>query len=208
MCLFLFLRKLLDLKKCDRLDTHIKDCFLNLFLQFLAINEQFRDADVLVVQELFHKGCLPGEAGMSRLLRPYGYVYSYQPLDAEANFPKFVGAGLLIASKWPIVKKDSIVFKKIVKTTSDYLATKGALYVAIQKGQKVYHIFNTHLQATDSSKAKRVRLEQTNELKLFKDRLEIPQHEPVIFAGDFNEDYWTQTGECAWVFLLFKAPSS
>lgn len=145
---------------------------------------------------------------MSRLLRPYGYVYSYQPLDAEANFPKFVGAGLLIASKWPIVKKDSVVFKKIVKTTSDYLATKGALYVAIQKGQKVYHIFNTHLQATDSSKAKRVRLEQTKELKLFKDRLEIPQHDPVIFAGDFNEDYWTQTGECGWVPLLFKASSS
>ncbi|CAM2065440.1 Sphingomyelin phosphodiesterase [Sulfidibacter corallicola] len=101
--------------------------------------------------------------------------------------------GVFIASRWPILHQEDLVYDESVCEASDCLSEKGVMYARIEKSldgmSRTYHLFGSHLQADypgdDNS---HVRASQLNELRRFVDALGIPADEPVIMAGDFNVD--------------------
>ncbi|KAJ9062611.1 hypothetical protein DSO57_1008905 [Entomophthora muscae] len=104
-----------------------------------------------------------------------------------------IDGGLLILSRYPIVKCASVKFKPGIH--SDALANKGALYARIKVRDNFHiHVFNTHTQASYSSnptledKDVQIRLEQIIELRKFIDQnlVSKPAGEPVFLLGDFN----------------------
>lgn len=87
----------------------------------------------------------------------------------EDNFPVnryFLGSGLLIASKYPVVAAAFQPYS--CACFSDKLACKGCLVakVSLDSGGKlVGYVCNTHLQAHDDPLAESVRLAQLGECK-------------------------------------------
>lgn len=120
---------------------------------------------------------------------------------AESPSPKLlsghiVDGGLLTLSKHPILKHKFYPYKLGVH--SDGLAQKGILYTLISCEDTLYHIFNTHSQASyeknfgEATKLSfLVRFSQMIELRKFIDET-VPQtlgdHEMVLLGGDLNID--------------------
>lgn len=66
---------------------------------------------------------------------------------------KWTDGGLIIASKFPIVQRTSIVFKSAAAGL-DAGASKGVVYAKVQFGKRFLQIFNTHLQASHANSSK------------------------------------------------------
>jgi hypothetical protein len=100
-------------------------------------------------------------------------------------FPCLADAGLMIASKYPIVHT---AFHRFVHSSNvDALASKGILYARIRLGNGIaLHVLNTNLQATDLD----VRDEQVLEFAQFQRRCLTgsTQHDLVLVCGNFNID--------------------
>ncbi len=101
-------------------------------------------------------------------------------------FGKVLTGGSFIASRWPILEQDAVVYDAC--RADGCLAAKGINYAKIQKGSNFYHIFGTHTHAYTSAEDVAVRFKQLAQLKAFIDSKQIPADEPVILAGDFNVD--------------------
>jgi endonuclease/exonuclease/phosphatase family metal-dependent hydrolase len=109
-----------------------------------------------------------------------------------------INSGLLILSKYPIIKAEAFCFSK--RQGSDVFANKGVLYAKIMIGDKdqYIHVFNTHLQSHDYPKA---RAHQRQELFGFVTDIVGQDKEyirPIIIAGDFNirsgpHDLWLES---------------
>ncbi|KAJ3152949.1 Sphingomyelin phosphodiesterase 2, neutral membrane (Neutral sphingomyelinase) [Geranomyces michiganensis] len=117
---------------------------------------------------------------------------------------KFVDSGLLVMSRYPIIKSDTIEY--VVGTGPDSWAAKGILYTKIAVADAVtgktsyIHLFLSHLQATyiknedgDDlySEAATIRLQQFNLFRSFIARtLDANSYnstmDAVLMAGDFN----------------------
>jgi O-glycosyl hydrolase/endonuclease/exonuclease/phosphatase family metal-dependent hydrolase len=115
------------------------------------------------------------------------YPYQYGPtMDSKP-----LSGGTVIYSHWPILKKDSIIYRNCNKI--DCGSAKGALYVQIKKVNTFYHIFGTHLQATEGTSTaatdKTARERQFTQLLEFIKKQEIVKNQAVIIAGDLNIDY-------------------
>lgn len=123
-------------------------------------------------------------------LKQFGWKYSTQVVNAPLIIPPTNG-GVFIVSKWPIIKETQMVFKN--SSGSDALAAKGVMYARIQKptikGNKIFNVFATHLQAWDTQEGKKIRIQQIAELAAFVNNQKIPLNEPIIYTGDFNADY-------------------
>ncbi len=139
--------------------------------------------DVVVLEELMDKKY---RKMVSTLLRR-DYPYRYGPTMNHSP----LSGGTVIYSHWPILKKDSIIYDECNKL--DCGAAKGALYIKIKKGNVIYNIFGTHLQATESTKTAAmdevVREKQFSHLRQFIKKQNINKNQAVIIAGDLNIDY-------------------
>jgi len=142
--------------------------------------------DVIAIQESFINGCWD-ELDLRRLLAYYGWGYSTKTLSGGGRVSN---GGVFIASKWPIVGNDQMIFKACHRDFEDCLAAKGVDYVKIAKkigGQtRHYHVFATHFQAHGGNKEAQARTDQGKEFGAFVQRLKIPANQGVVFAGDFN----------------------
>jgi endonuclease/exonuclease/phosphatase family metal-dependent hydrolase len=122
---------------------------------------------------------------MTHLLAYYGWHYS---LSTLATWWKPSNGGIFMASKWPIVASQHMVYEACRQF--DCLAAKGVQYIGIEKRvdgrSKRYHVFGTHMQAYGGVKAAEVRKRQALEMATFITRQAISAREPVIVAGDFN----------------------
>lgn len=140
--------------------------------------------DVIVFNEAFSGRCAKG-LDLRDLLSAYGWRYHLPPIS---TWWKPSNGGIFIASKWPIVASQNLVFAACQST--DCLAAKGVQYARIEKHvegrAKRYHVFGTHLQAWRSAQATAVRSRQALEVAEFVAREGIPSTEPVLLAGDFN----------------------
>lgn len=139
--------------------------------------------DVVVLEELMDKKY---RTLVDQLMKA-DYPYQYGPtMDSKP-----LSGGAVIYSHWPILKKDSIIYKDCNKL--DCGAAKGALYVEIKKGNNLYHIFGTHLQATEGASTaaadQAARDRQFTQLLGFIKKQDIAKNQAVTIAGDLNIDY-------------------
>jgi hypothetical protein len=140
--------------------------------------------DVLVFNESF-SGICAGDLGLTDLLAFYGWPHH---LPTVSTWWKPGNGGIFIASKWPIIVSQDMVYTAC--RGLDCLAAKGVQYAGVEKRMdgrsKRYHVFATHMQAWGGAEAAAVRGEQAGEMARFIERQDIPATEPVLLAGDFN----------------------
>lgn len=140
--------------------------------------------DAIVFNESFVGVCAPG-LRMIDILAYYGWRHR---LPRLSTWWKPGNGGIFIASKWPIVASQNMVYRAC--SSSDCLAAKGVQYARIAKTvggrSKVFHLFGTHLQGYLGTNVPAVRHRQLQELADFVAQQRIPAEEPVLLAGDFN----------------------
>lgn len=139
------------------------------------------DADVLVLQEVFHR------KSRKKLI---GYLKEKYPFFTSMGPKSFfrIPSGVVILSKDSIVDVDRVSFRK--STGADRLAKKGAVCVTIHRKEHDFHVIGTHLQAGGGEKGALIRkhqLHRIHKLATRKDSLD-----PIVFAGDFNISFGTE----------------
>ncbi|KAJ8045000.1 hypothetical protein HOLleu_07915 [Holothuria leucospilota] len=167
------------------------------------IPETFRrhpDLDAIIFNEAFMGGCIAGfnlsysgeKLTFRDILHEYGFKYITATIGNPPTPRKFENGGIFIASKWPILEEDNVIYEATQPLTADDLSQKGASYAKIQKTvgsmSRVYHVLGTHLQATDNIGSDNVRRNQAREMHGLMLSKNIPPHEPVIYGGDLNAD--------------------
>lgn len=139
--------------------------------------------DALVLQEVFVDGWR--EALLAELADAYPYRGSLVGRDGAGGLVVRQDGGILILSRWPIVREATMTFGTTCSGT-DCLGDKGVAYVAIRKGERTYHVFGTHAQSSYGLNAPTVRAAQFERFAAFVSEQGIPEDEIVLLAGDFN----------------------
>ena len=167
------------------------------------IDQYLADFDIICFQEVFSWNC-PWKEKIIHAAQKVGinyHVLSPKPWFYE---PYFCDGGLLIISRLPIEAGNFHCFD-YPSLLADSTCTKGLLYAKIDLssvGGTYLHLFNTHLQATESDISMDVhvqtyvtRYEQIKEIrqtikqKVFDDRSNFDkENDLVILAGDFNQN--------------------
>ncbi|WP_412850754.1 sphingomyelin phosphodiesterase [Chryseobacterium sp. PMSZPI] len=99
----------------------------------------------------------------------------------------FENGGVMIASKYPIVRKEQYIFP--AGCDFEAYSLKGFAYAEIVKDGKHIHFISVHTQSTQPSckgNEVQIREQQLGKMKSFIDSLNIPADEMVIYGGDFN----------------------
>lgn len=147
--------------------------------------------DVVTINEAFTRSLRPE---LIRNMQKNGFPYYTDVLNAGTN--RLWSGGVMVFSKYPIATKKDYQYKEA--SGNDTQAAKGVQYVKIMKGQKPYHIFATHTNASYTFGGKtrlplndagrNARSKQFQELKQFINQQNIPANEPIIIVGDMNLD--------------------
>ena len=118
---------------------------------------------------------------------PY-HVCTYGPSVLSRQFSN---NGLLILSRYPIIKKNSISYTE--SSTYDSVIEKGAIYAKIMiQPTKFINVINTHLQSSYSKtdlNAMKIREKQLIQLTSWIHEQNIKQN--LICGGDFNIDSYS-----------------
>ncbi|CAI5713879.1 unnamed protein product [Peronospora effusa] len=137
-----------------------------------------------------------------------GFAYSTTILHDPDPFTSLLNGGVVILSKWPIIREAQHVYRNACHY-SDCLAAKGVKYARLLKtvngSHKIFNVFATHMQAWSTPEGRADRIQQAKQMRQFIDAIGIPHHEPLIFAGDFNVDNHTFGGEVAYLMKLLQA---
>ncbi|MFJ6792908.1 sphingomyelin phosphodiesterase [Streptomyces sp. NPDC091268] len=156
----------------------------------------YQGHDVVVLQEAFDNGASDALKAASAGQYPYqtpvvgrgksgwdatgGAYSSTTPEDG----------GVVILSKWPIVRKEQVVYKDACG--ADWWSNKGFAYVVLDVNGSKVHVLGTHAQSTDpgcgAGEAADMRARQFRAIDAFLDAKNIPANEQVIVAGDMNVD--------------------
>eukprot|EP00756_Hemistasia_phaeocysticola_P050767 Hpha_TRINITY_DN25953_c0_g1::TRINITY_DN25953_c0_g1_i1::g.185309::m.185309/K01897/ACSL, fadD; long-chain acyl-CoA synthetase len=172
----------------------------------LFIDHHLAAYDVIALQEVFSTPFLPaGLCRQKRLLKAakarglkYSVRPSPQPGVGDMLFrSKFTDSGLLVLSRFPVVKSASMAFVA-EGADLDRGAMKGCVFALLElssDGSRLA-VFNCHLQATHTSsvssddKYENIRENQLRELRTFILRcLHETSHDgPLLLTGDFNID--------------------
>lgn len=160
-----------------------------------------RSYDLICFQELFWTTGSRKKQFLDQLINHASFIYqTSSPVPALSGLlrwpPKFIDAGLVILSKYPIIKAQYYTFSDAVGKSVDYVVAKGVLYARIglfaDAPERTVHVFTLHLQASnglDDVAFKEVRATQLQELVLFvRDMIKDDPEAMVILAGDFNVD--------------------
>ncbi|KAJ3299862.1 calcium calmodulin-dependent protein kinase type 1G [Borealophlyctis nickersoniae] len=147
--------------------------------------------DVVCMQEVFAYGS-SRQGKMISYARKAGLEY-YVSSPSKGLLNAMIDGGLLILSRYPIVRSEKLTFKRGVH--SDRFSAKGALYAKIAVSPTAHiHVFTTHLQSTYEIRATLsdasvvTRLNQLVALKEFIDDCtrNKPANEPIFLAGTLN----------------------
>jgi endonuclease/exonuclease/phosphatase family metal-dependent hydrolase len=157
------------------------------------IKHQLNNYDVVCFQECFSFG----SGRQDRVLdaaRAMGLEYA-QHSQHKCFCELSIDGGLVVLSRFPIITSALTTYPR--GKDSDWLASKGAIYVRLQlEGDNVLHLFTTHTQASYSlvvpimDASAQIRLKQFYQLRRFIDKcLETAKPtERVVLCGDFNVD--------------------
>jgi endonuclease/exonuclease/phosphatase family metal-dependent hydrolase len=148
--------------------------------------------DVVCLQEMFSYGS-SRQTRMVGYAKKVGFEY-YVSSPSKGILNAQVDGGLMILSKYPIVKTQKLTYKRGVAI--DRFSAKGAIYAKIAVQPRVHiHVFNTHLQSSSSEQVNSlfdpsvaVRLTQLAVLKEFIDECTAgkPSNEPILLLGVMN----------------------
>lgn len=130
-------------------------------------------ADVLVLQEVFHK------KAKRKLIKQLKSQYHFASVTGKKSFWG-VPSGVLILSKHQIITEKHVNFK--AATGSDKMACKGGISTIIDFFGYKIQIIGTHLQAGKGDKRNRIRRKQLRTLKTIEDSTTTAS----IYVGDFN----------------------
>ncbi|MBL1281002.1 MAG: sphingomyelin phosphodiesterase [Fluviicola sp.] len=131
------------------------------------------NADVLVLQEVFHK------KAKRRLMNQLRSAYKFSTQPGKRSFWG-VPSGVVILSKHKIVKERHVNFK--AAKGSDKMACKGGVSAIIDFFGAKIQVIGTHLQAGRGEKRNRIRRRQLKKLKTIEDTSAIAS----FYVGDFN----------------------
>lgn len=178
------LRDLIEFKKCVGFDIL---CFQEVFGGFSKSNSQRRE---WLINELRKEG-----------FKYFSHSGLNHPTYAKSRslfHISLVDGGLLTLSQFPIVESQELVFSR--SALPDSLSKKGCLFTrlllpsASSKVHSYLDVYNTHLQADEGAKQKKIRQSQLDEIIHFITRFSlsnIPHGEtppPILLCGDFNID--------------------
>ena len=135
------------------------------------------DYDVLVLTEVFD--LIPS----TKLLKALKDEYPYQSAEIF-RAGKLMKSGTRILSRWPFIEENSHIYDAC--NDIQCAASRGVIHTRINKMGQIYNIFATHTQSSDDTDNRNARLDQIEEMGDFARGLNLPENEPVIFAGDFN----------------------
>jgi endonuclease/exonuclease/phosphatase family metal-dependent hydrolase len=141
--------------------------------------------DVLVLQEVFVNAWR--DALLADLADAYPYRGDLVGRDGARMMPWRQDGGVVILSRWPVERRATHLFEGTCSGT-DCLADKGIAYVALRVGERLVHVFGTHAQSVYGSDPRGVRAAQFAQFQAFVAAQAIPADEPVVLAGDFNAD--------------------
>jgi endonuclease/exonuclease/phosphatase family metal-dependent hydrolase len=145
--------------------------------------------DVIVVQESINPKL---HQQLSDGLKDIGYMYTTKPLKGSLLTGKIVHGGVALFSRHPILEEDSIIFDSDCEG-SDCLSSKGAVFIRIRLGQNhLLSIVGTHLHAWETSRARKIRVEQSLAIRKLINKQKISSAESLLVVGDFNVDRYTQ----------------
>jgi phospholipase C len=134
------------------------------------------DADVLILQEVFHKRA---RKRLDELLKENYCSYT----DAGPKSIYGVPSGVAIYSRIPLTK-EIVHYSYTNGIGSDNLAEKGFIYVQLEVNDTHVGIIGTHLQAGGGEARRFIRRKQFEAIQRFQDS--IPDSLAIIYAGDFN----------------------
>lgn len=143
------------------------------------LGDQLDGYDAIVLQEAF------SDPHRERLVADLADRYPYRTRVLGQDGLIRQDGGVVILSRWPIVKEDQRLFGDACAGT-DCLAQKGVVYALIEKAGRRYHLFGLHAQA-DRSRAE-VRERQLRIVNDFVTDQGVPRHEPLVIGGDVNVD--------------------
>jgi len=187
-----------------------KDERLQLFIDNV-LQENGASFDLIFLQEAFagYCGCCFGCSGrldkLRRAAADAGLPYSHSGPQKHWCEGKFLDGGLLILSRFPIEKRDTLKFTAACH--SDTLAAKGALHACIRlPGGQLVDVFTAHLQAsysyTPTALVDSTQRLQLTELHEFIVRC-CEGRETALFGSDMNIDAMQPTtGEPQYQHLL------
>ncbi len=156
----------------------------------------FQGNDVVVLQEAFDNSA--SDALKARAAGQYPYqtpVVGRSTSGWDATGGAYASTtpedgGVTVLSKWPIVRKEQVVFKDACG--ADRWSNKGFAYVVLNVAGTKVHVVGTHTQSTDggcaAGEAAADRSRQLRQIDAFLDGKNIPAGEQVLLAGDLNVD--------------------
>lgn len=147
-------------------------------IRAINIPRKISGYDIVIMEELFDKDL---RKTMIAAMQNY---YPYHSKVVGHHTTKLLNGGVMIFSKWPILKEDQIVYRACGDI--DCFAAKGAAYISINKLGAIYNVFGTHLQAANANGGNLARKNQLIELHEFIQNKNIPPDLPVLIGGDFN----------------------
>jgi len=147
--------------------------------------------DIISLQEIFWLAN-SRQRTLLQAARDRGFKYHAESVSASWRSAKFIDAGLLILSKYPILESDAHIYR--AGNQIDGWAAKQVIYAKIQiSGAFFLHVFNTHLQASyfdnheSHNKTNDVaRAAQVVEMASFISRKTAGSPYPILITGDFN----------------------
>ncbi|MCX4528990.1 MULTISPECIES: sphingomyelin phosphodiesterase [unclassified Streptomyces] len=156
----------------------------------------YQGHDVVVLQEAFDNGASDALKANSAAQYPYQTpVVGRSKSGWDATGGSYSSTtpedgGVTILSKWPIVRKEQVVYKDACG--ADWWSNKGFAYAVLNVNGTKVHVVGTHAQSTDpgcgAGEAAEMRALQFKQIDAFLDGKNIPANEQVIVAGDMNVD--------------------
>ena len=138
--------------------------------------------DIFCLQEVFSSGTVKS---IKEYFGEKYHIYSFNDTYIRLD------SGLLIASKYPIIKKKAHIYKH--SYGEDRLSHKGVLVIDVLINNRRYSIINTHLNADPifgfKKKANNVREKQINQLRSIIRQKKRSDINNIIVCGDFNIDF-------------------
>lgn len=139
--------------------------------------QNLKGYDAILFQEAFASG---RTAMLAKLAQEYPHQ-TYIPVGSGYNI---YDSGVLVASRYPIVKTDHHIYPDC--TGTDCFADKGVIYAEILKNGKAYHVTSTHTASFDTDAARDLRQQQFKQIRALVDKHNIPSFDAVLMGGDFN----------------------
>lgn len=147
------------------------------------ISKMISRYDIVLLQEVF------STAWTKTWNKIISETPSMEKVFTVKNKCKLVDSGLVVLSKFPIIKHRFIKFKNI--SLSNIMIDRGFLYTRLQVGDKIVHVINTHLNPNENHIGKKQpedwRKLQMSEILEYKKNVGM-QDDLWIIGGDFNDD--------------------